>query len=1841
MGAIKIKKTKEAAENNEVKSVAVAKTTGKRRWTDPAVVREDTEKTTAYSRRYVMNNGTVKTVYSAEPVNYYDEAEKRWKEIDGALTEKDDCYENACGNVKTEIFKPGRGKGAKVSKGDASVSWEFVGTKAERTTAKAVSSHKQTTLSVKNCEDEKTGRKKGRAVYENVSANTDIEYVLSKNNLKENIIVKERSEFYEYVFKLKTIGVKPELALDEKSIELKDEQGVQFSIPAPFMADAKGAESKEVYYELEQVDEETYTFTVKADEAWINAEERAFPVTIDPQIIVNSLGYFSKEVRKYMPSPTGIAAEIISSQYIEAGCDKTQNESVKTVLTVKRSLIPLMDEKIISAKLYVTPASSFLGELIINGVERYIESPNGEVSINIMDEMINNDGDFIVVFQANEAVQTFINAKFHYQEISPRIEIEAEEENIKHTEQSFDLAGIVSCNVKLSDFEYDFSFSDVKPQESVQGVSVSHLFKASNEDFGVGKNFRLNLQESFVKTGDGVYVYEDEKGIKHSCKEFFYYLNSSNIKNYVNQSDVTVSDDGKYYYDQTELSVERITPQGLKMITRNEGFKNSAYLEQRVEEEKQLEEQIYSYETALKDFVVFLSSNPDTKYELSNYIDTDENFATFVTRCGNSGEILLTKGERISYIAVKDDTSDLASRQRSLYVAKSEVYLEQIQRQYKNYVTLKSEYEKLKMQLPVNYLTNGTVIKGYNENGNLVSIQDLYENYAVIEYEKITIGESTKNRIVSVVDDKNNKVAFSYNKENLLSKISNPLGKTVDYVYNADGKLTEVLYNTGEHIVFEYGQAGEYNENDIVRVSEYKRGLVTDIALPPSYETDDFNMQFATFSYVKDIAKDSVTEISFEAPVRDITLAFVRNFINNAPDYVIITEKKKVEKYIFNGKFNLQEYIREEGGVVTQAKQYEYVPYYSGNQAQENPRNVVKRASKSTLNLTPISTFTFVAGEVETSTLNQFNNPVSKTTSNVRVNASGTNTATITTEYTYDNDQKLIAEKTTTVYTTPATTVVAHKKYNYNAMGSLIRTESYVEGEELTRGKNIEETVYDDKGRVTKSFTYNTLDTSSKFYTETAYSDDGKAISKADPTGEHKTEYDYVDGTDLIRTEKLANGSKLAYGHDFDGTVTAITQSTEDGVENSTQKLLRYGEVVELKSGNTKINYTYDDHRRVTKIGLNGNAEHITYTYTDDTSITDISGNNIVVDKVVKENLMGEVFTTFKDKNGRVRQEKSGSTTLVQVDYEKDKITKIKDNVLGSSEVMEYDEVGNKTQYTCGDYFENYEYNNFGKISVKRQSNGVRYEYNYSNNGAGELSGMSDSAFGGMSFKRDSLGRLTHKHQEFGLNRFYTKDYGYYKVGDHATNLINTITYYRNYALDSKLIYTYDGMGNIVSVNEDGKQVKKYEYDKLCRLIKETDIDKNKEISYTYDNNGNILTKTENGVVIKYGYLYNSDQLVSFGNESIDYNVYGNPTTYRDMVAEWERCGLLKSLSDGSATVSFSYDGKGLRRTKKVGDVTTTYMYVDGKIISETDGTNYIIYHYDAEGILGINLNGRLYMFRKNVFGDVTHIFSEGGELVGKYSYTAYGECTIELDVNGIATLNPIRYRSYYYDEEAGLYYLKSRYYDPEVGRFISIDSIDYVDPDTVNGLNLYAYCGNNPVMNVDPNGNSWVDALLATALIVVCITIAVVTAGAGIAGAAVISAAATGATVAGIISVVSQVKETGEVNIGHTLLDMAVGGVTGALTSPIITQAGLIGQSVGLSISHASIAGSTIGKVLGVNFLSNTSKFIGELIATFVVESFSNDIIGRAFGRDNSKEDNLFAGLNNTIIGKILLGWI
>ena len=167
-------------------------------------------------------------------------------------------------------------------------------------------------------------------------------------------------------------------------------------------------------------------------------------------------------------------------------------------------------------------------------------------------------------------------------------------------------------------------------------------------------------------------------------------------------------------------------------------------------------------------------------------------------------------------------------------------------------------------------------------------------------------------------------------------------------------------------------------------------------------------------------------------------------------------------------------------------------------------------------------------------------------------------------------------------------------------------------------------------------------------------------------------------------------------------------------------------------------------------------------------------------------------------------------------------------------------------------------------------------------------------------------------------------------------------------------------------------------------------------------------------------------------------------------------------------------------------------------------------------------------MYKKDLLGNIIEILDTSGNTMVKYTYDAWGNHTItDYTEFGLGDINPIRYRGYYYDTETGLYYLKSRYYDPQTGRFISMDDISYLDPETIGGVNLYAYCLDNPIKYIDPSGRI---TLLA------CVVI----------GAFI------GASVGAISSVISQgIANNGDwskFNYGLLISDIIFGAIEGAV---------------------------------------------------------------------------------------------
>ena len=193
-----------------------------------------------------------------------------------------------------------------------------------------------------------------------------------------------------------------------------------------------------------------------------------------------------------------------------------------------------------------------------------------------------------------------------------------------------------------------------------------------------------------------------------------------------------------------------------------------------------------------------------------------------------------------------------------------------------------------------------------------------------------------------------------------------------------------------------------------------------------------------------------------------------------------------------------------------------------------------------------------------------------------------------------------------------------------------------------------------------------------------------------------------------------------------------------------------------------------------------------------------------------------------------------------------------------------------------------------------------------------------------------------------------------------------------------------------------------------------------------------------------------------------------------------------------------------------------------------------------------------------------------------KYTYDAWGNTVTEVldcNANAIAELNPFRYRGYYYDIETELYFLKSRYYDPELGRFMTVDDVSYLDPDTINGLNLYAYCGNNPVMCADPNG-----------------TFAITFGG-------LLLSIAIGAVISAAISVAS-VKDK-ECSIEDKIIKVSTDALLGGMLGASLALGGLIaagGTLFGLSTAGSLLAGIGIS-LAGTAVLGGASSMISQKI--------------------------------------------
>ena len=599
------------------------------------------------------------------------------------------------------------------------------------------------------------------------------------------------------------------------------------------------------------------------------------------------------------------------------------------------------------------------------------------------------------------------------------------------------------------------------------------------------------------------------------------------------------------------------------------------------------------------------------------------------------------------------------------------------------------------------------------------------------------------------------------------------------------------------------------------------------------------------------------------------------------------------------------------------------------------------------------------------------------------------------------------------------------------------------------------------------------LETVSYLSSSASYTSDGRHISSVTDSRGTKTSYTY-DSKNRMNT-----GVTIGSGSDAQSTSYAY-----DGLDR----------VTSVSSGGSTAGYGYEDYRLST-ITHNGFSYTFGYDgYGNNTSVA-VGGRTLTTNTFnLKAGLPagstygnGDTVTYSYDSRERLIGKSFNGTPAVSYKYDAmGSLVETEDLLNNISFKTQYDLINRVTGVTSsdgGEYRISYDDQNRIDATLEKIAGvTLKNEYQYSDTSIIEGIKLNGSQI--LTYDWDDLTRMTSRTLK--LTAPFTTQYTYLK-GSNAGGETTLVAEIKNGG--ETLSYTYDQFGNIVSVSQNGTVVESYEYDGLNQLTKVTNGANVTE--YAYDAGGNLTSVKLNGEVqATYGYTDAvwKDLLTSFNGQAITYDEIGNPLAYRDGFAFTWQCGRrLSSISHNGDSISYTYDPDGIRTSKTVNGTTTKYHVMNGTLLGQTKGSDTIVFLYDEKGNkYGFDYNGTKYYYIFNVQGDVIGILNQAGQKIVSYTYDPWGKV---LSVDGseaftIGQINPIRYRSYYYDTETGFYYLQSRYYDPTTRRFLNID--DYVDPNKgIDGLNLFVYSKNNPINFVDPNGHAFFSILLLSALVV------------------------------------------------------------------------------------------------------------------------------------------------------------
>lgn len=304
---------------------------------------EDSSKRSIYAKHYVNNNGTFTMEVSPSPIHYYDSKRRKYEEIDNTFIEEDESIKIKNNSFNIDFAKElDNSHLFKLRSNNNEIGFNFKGKKDKN----------KILFKKSKAKHQNENKLSGSLVYDEIAPDTDLEYIVSSDRIKENIIVKRKQDTYIYEFELMIDNLGIKLSEDGNNIDLFDEETTQtlYFIPTPVMIDANNQESYDVTYEFEEQEFNALKLIISANSNWINASERKFPVKIDPQI-VKYLENSTKQLEYYSVENNIVKEKLNSSIIISPNNNAKKQCIINIDLSSFKKDVEIVSGKLTSQKL--------------------------------------------------------------------------------------------------------------------------------------------------------------------------------------------------------------------------------------------------------------------------------------------------------------------------------------------------------------------------------------------------------------------------------------------------------------------------------------------------------------------------------------------------------------------------------------------------------------------------------------------------------------------------------------------------------------------------------------------------------------------------------------------------------------------------------------------------------------------------------------------------------------------------------------------------------------------------------------------------------------------------------------------------------------------------------------------------------------------------------------------------------------------------------------------------------------------------------------------------------------------------------------------------------------------------------------------------------------------------------------------------------------------------------------------------------------------------------------------------------------------------------------------------